>query len=108
MLPGALAITGVYLFVWSDHDAWPIGSLSKITGIMDAWRVTAVGEMSRSGMGWFRDSLRTSPARLFRITIRSHARISFDTFLKPVLRLAPHSNLRSFHVSNRLTVFGPG
>ncbi len=28
VLPGALGITGVYLFVWSDHDAWPIGSLS--------------------------------------------------------------------------------
>lgn len=28
LLPGALGITGVYLFVWSDHDAWPIGSLS--------------------------------------------------------------------------------
>jgi len=28
VLPGALGITGVFLFVWSDHDAWPIGSLS--------------------------------------------------------------------------------
>ena len=28
VLPSALGITGVYLLVWSDHDAWPVGSLS--------------------------------------------------------------------------------
>ena len=28
LLPGALLTTGLFLFVWSDHDAWPIGSLS--------------------------------------------------------------------------------
>ena len=27
-LPGALLTTGFFLFVWSDHEAWPIGSLS--------------------------------------------------------------------------------
>lgn len=27
-LPGALLTAGFYLFVWSDHEAWPIGSLS--------------------------------------------------------------------------------
>ncbi|WHZ27029.1 MAG: hypothetical protein OJF51_001825 [Nitrospira sp.] len=30
ILPGALSITGVYLLVWSDHDAWPIGSLGLV------------------------------------------------------------------------------
>jgi putative copper resistance protein D len=30
VLPGALGITGVYLMVWSDHDAWPIGSLGFV------------------------------------------------------------------------------
>jgi hypothetical protein len=28
LLPGALFVTGTYLLIWSDHDAWPIGSLS--------------------------------------------------------------------------------
>jgi putative copper resistance protein D len=28
LLPGALLTAGVFLLVWSDHDAWPIGSLS--------------------------------------------------------------------------------
>jgi hypothetical protein len=27
-LPGALLSSGFFLFVWSDHEAWPIGSLS--------------------------------------------------------------------------------
>jgi len=28
LLPGALLISGFFVLVWSDHDAWPIGSLS--------------------------------------------------------------------------------
>ena len=28
LLPGALLTAGSFLVVWSDHDAWPIGSLS--------------------------------------------------------------------------------
>ncbi len=28
LLPGALAITGTFLLIWSDHDAWPVGALS--------------------------------------------------------------------------------
>src|SRR6266545_4424060 len=28
LLPMALCGAGVYLLIWSDHDAWPIGSLS--------------------------------------------------------------------------------
>ncbi|MBX3301632.1 MAG: hypothetical protein KF693_05400 [Nitrospira sp.] len=28
VLPAALGTMGVYLFIWSDHDAWPIGTLS--------------------------------------------------------------------------------
>jgi len=30
VLPAALGTTGVYLFIWSDHDAWPIGTLSFV------------------------------------------------------------------------------
>jgi hypothetical protein len=28
LLPGALGVTGIFLLIWSDHDAWPIGSMS--------------------------------------------------------------------------------
>lgn len=28
VLPGALTVVGLFLLVWSDHEAWPIGSLS--------------------------------------------------------------------------------
>ena len=30
VLPAALGTMGVYLFIWSDHDAWPIGTLSFV------------------------------------------------------------------------------
>jgi len=30
LLPGALLTAGSFLLVWSDHDAWPIGSMSFI------------------------------------------------------------------------------
>ena len=28
LLPAALGLMGVFLLIWSDHEAWPIGSLS--------------------------------------------------------------------------------
>lgn len=28
ILPGSLSVVGGYTLIWSDHDAWPIGSLS--------------------------------------------------------------------------------
>ncbi|MGE3977190.1 MAG: hypothetical protein AB7F94_06325 [Nitrospira sp.] len=30
VLPGALAVVGGFLLIWSDHDAWPIGSLGLV------------------------------------------------------------------------------
>ncbi|MBI3357631.1 MAG: hypothetical protein HY038_12865 [Nitrospirae bacterium] len=30
VLPGALGVVGVFLLVWSDHEAWPIGPLSFV------------------------------------------------------------------------------
>lgn len=30
VLPGALGVVGAFLLVWSDHDAWPIGSLGFV------------------------------------------------------------------------------
>ncbi|MGC3975351.1 MAG: hypothetical protein QM771_13355 [Nitrospira sp.] len=28
LLPGALGVAGLFLLIWSDHDAWPIGSMT--------------------------------------------------------------------------------
>jgi len=28
LLPGALSLMGIFLLIWSDHQAWPIGTLS--------------------------------------------------------------------------------
>ena len=30
ILPGALSVVGGFTLIWSDHDAWPIGSLSFV------------------------------------------------------------------------------
>lgn len=30
VLPGAFGIIGAYLLIWSDHEAWPIGSLTFV------------------------------------------------------------------------------
>lgn len=30
VLPSALGVIGAYLLIWSDHEAWPIGSLSFV------------------------------------------------------------------------------
>lgn len=30
LLPGALLTSGVFLLIWSDHNAWPIGALSFV------------------------------------------------------------------------------
>ncbi|HMS84072.1 MAG TPA: hypothetical protein PKD12_10505 [Nitrospira sp.] len=30
VLPGAFSVIGIYLLVWSDHEAWPIGSLTFV------------------------------------------------------------------------------
>ena len=28
LLPGALTVGGIFLLIWSDHDSWPIGSMT--------------------------------------------------------------------------------
>jgi putative copper resistance protein D len=28
LLPGALGLTGLFLLIWSDHEAWPVGPLT--------------------------------------------------------------------------------
>lgn len=30
VLPGAFGVIGAYLLVWSDHEAWPVGSLTLV------------------------------------------------------------------------------
>ncbi len=30
LLPGALAVAGMLLLIWSDHDSWPIGSMTFV------------------------------------------------------------------------------
>ncbi|MBA2486430.1 MAG: hypothetical protein H0V35_10100 [Nitrospira sp.] len=30
LLPGAFAVGGIFLLIWSDHDSWPIGSLTFV------------------------------------------------------------------------------
>jgi hypothetical protein len=40
VLPGALGVVGVFLLVWSDHEAWPIGSLSFVqTFFGEDWEI---------------------------------------------------------------------
>lgn len=77
ILPSALGIIGAFLLVWSDHDAWPIGSLSfldtffgqnheilqhKFYGVFAA--IAAVGETLRR-IGWARHPAWAAPLVLF-------------------------------------------
>lgn len=73
VLPSALAVIGPYLLIWSDHEAWPIGSLSlaqtffgqdqeiiqhKFYGVFGA--MAAVSETCRR-MGWARHPAWAAP-----------------------------------------------
>lgn len=42
VLPGALMTAGVWLLIWSDHDAWPVGHMS----FLDTF-VRATGEIAQ-------------------------------------------------------------
>lgn len=79
VLPSALGIVGVFLLVWSDHEAWPIGSLSfmqtffgqdheilqhKIYGVLAA--TVAMGEMVRR-IGWMMHPAWAAPLPLFAV-----------------------------------------
>ncbi len=73
VLPGAFGVIGAYLLVWSDHEAWPIGSLTleqtfsgqdpeiiqhKFYGIFAA--TAAVSETLRR-IGWARHPIWAAP-----------------------------------------------
>lgn len=73
VLPGAFGVIGAYLLIWSDHEAWPVGSLTfmqtfsgqdqeiiqhKFYGIFFA--TAAVSEMLRR-IGWARHPAWAAP-----------------------------------------------
>jgi hypothetical protein len=77
ILPGALGIVGGYLLIWSDHDAWPIGSLGfhetffgqdreivehKFYGVLAG--VIALCD-ARRRLGWVRHPAWAAPLILF-------------------------------------------
>lgn len=79
LLPGALAVAGVLLLIWSDHDAWPIGSMTfaqtflgtdpevlqhKTYGVL-AMSVGTIEFLRR--LGWFAHAVWTVPLPIFAI-----------------------------------------
>ena len=79
LLPGALTVAGVFLLIWSDHDAWPVGSMTfaqtfgghdpevrqhKIYGIL-ALTVGLVEWLRR--VGWSDRAVWAAPLPLFAI-----------------------------------------
>ncbi|MBI4001756.1 MAG: hypothetical protein HY348_08225 [Nitrospira defluvii] len=79
LLPGALTVGGIFLLIWSDHDSWPIGSLTfvqtffgddpeifqhKAYGIL-ACAVGTIEFLRR--LGWFAHAAWTVPLPLFAI-----------------------------------------
>lgn len=79
LLPGAFTIGGIFLLIWSDHDSWPIGSLTfaqtffggdqeilqhKVYGIL-AFGVGTIEFLRR--LGWFAHAAWTVPLPLFAI-----------------------------------------
>jgi putative copper resistance protein D len=73
VLPSALSVIGPYLLIWSDHEAWPIGSLTliqtfsgqdpeiiqhKFYGVFGS--IAAVSEMLRR-TGWVRHPAWAAP-----------------------------------------------
>jgi putative copper resistance protein D len=80
VLPSALSVIGTYLLVWSDHEAWPIGSLSfvqtffgqdqeiiqhKFYGVFGA--TAAVSETLRR-IGWAQHPAWAAPLLFFGLT----------------------------------------
>ncbi len=79
LLPSALTVGGIFLLIWSDHDSWPIGSMTfvqtffggdqeilqhKINGML-AVTVGAVELLRR--LGWFAHAAWMMPLPLFAI-----------------------------------------
>lgn len=79
LLPGAFTVGGIFLLIWSDHDSWPIGSLTfgqtffggdseilqhKVYGIL-AFGVGTIEFLRR--LGWFAHAAWTVPLPLFAI-----------------------------------------
>ncbi len=79
LLPGTLGVAGLFLLIWSDHDSWPIGSMTfaqtflgsdpevlqhKIYGVL----AVAVGTIEfLRRLGWFAHAAWTVPLPIFAI-----------------------------------------
>lgn len=79
LLPGALGVAGVFLLIWSDHDSWPIGSMTfvqtffgsdpevlqhKTYGVL-AFTVGEIECLRR--LGWFAHAAWAMPLPLFAV-----------------------------------------
>ncbi|MCC6966358.1 MAG: hypothetical protein IT391_08740 [Nitrospira sp.] len=79
LLPGALGVAGVFLLIWSDHDSWPIGSMTfmqtfsgsdpevlqhKTYGVL-AFAVGAIEFLRR--LGWFAHAAWMVPLPIFAV-----------------------------------------
>lgn len=79
LLPGALGVGGVFLLIWSDHDSWPIGSMTfaqtfsgsdpevlqhKTYGVLAL--AVATTEFLRR-LGWFAHAMWTVPLPTFAV-----------------------------------------
>ncbi|MCW5797755.1 MAG: hypothetical protein KIT40_04595 [Nitrospira sp.] len=79
LLPGALGVAGVFLLIWSDHDSWPIGSMTfaqtffgtdpevlqhKTYGVL-AFAVGTIEFLRR--LGWFDHAVWTVPLPIFAV-----------------------------------------
>jgi putative copper resistance protein D len=79
LLPGALGVASVFLLIWSDHDAWPIGSmtfaqtflgtdpevLQHKTYAVLAFTVGLIEFLRR--LGWFAHAVWTVPLPIFAV-----------------------------------------
>ena len=79
LLPGAFTVGGIFILIWSDHDSWPIGSLTLSQSFSGsdpeilqhkAYGILAFGvgiiELFRR-LGWFAHAAWTVPLPLFAI-----------------------------------------
>ena len=79
LLPGALAVAGLFLLIWSDHDSWPIGSMTfaqtffgsdpevlqhKTYGVL-AFAVGTIEYLRR--LGWFAHAVWMVPLPIFAV-----------------------------------------
>lgn len=79
LLPGAFTVGGIFLLIWSDHDSWPIGSLTFVQSFsgsdMEIFQHKAYGILALAvgtiellrRLGWFAHAAWAVPLPLFAI-----------------------------------------